>query len=660
MEVRGTKASVAAGLSTISTRADESARFASPPGAAEADGNIHNANSSPTPDSLAVVKLIKLVFLDTVRLEMLTRPLMLTIKNQAPLAWAILACGLLFSGCTPPGPRALLEGKKLLDQGKFELAIDRLRNATEILGDNAMAWNYLGLAYHRASQFGEAEKAYLKAISLNRDLSEAHYNIGCLFLAQNRLEQAKSEFLAFTLRRGNHLEGLVKLGDAQARLKEYTAADKSLSEALRNNPTNAEALNLLGLVRSRRGRPAEAMQLFAQALRQQPGYAPALLNQAVVAQENLRDYPGALRAYRAYLAAAPHAVNTPQVRTVIEQLERELAPRPISPPAQVAAADLAPAESTPSRPSASEREPVAKTEKRAEPVIVKPLIVPKLEPPPAAKPAAPTPPPAAPALQSVRLDPQPVIKAAQDAPVAATLPPAVEAKSFERSTPLTPTPAKTAPKRSFLQKLNPFSGDQKPPPPPLVNLAAASKAPLDIARPTMIAGPRHSYEHPPKPLAGNRLDAERALVQASQSYQAHRIPEAIQSYKRATQLDPSFFDAWYNLGVVASEAGNTPTAMSAYEHALAARPESMDARYNFALLLKQAGFLADSAAEFERILAIYPNESRSHLALGNLYAQQLKQPEKARAHYLKVLEIDPRNPQAAAIRYWLAEPRADK
>jgi len=52
------------------------------------------------------------------------------------------------------------------------------------------------------------------------------------------------------------------------------------------------------------------------------------------------------------------------------------------------------------------------------------------------------------------------------------------------------------------------------------------------------------------------------------------------------------------------------------------------------------------------LLVTYPNEARAHLTLGNLYAI-LRQPARAREHYVKVLEIDPRNPQAPNIRDWL-------
>jgi tetratricopeptide (TPR) repeat protein len=139
-----------------------------------------------------------------------------------------------------------------------------------------------------------------------------------------------------------------------------------------------------------------------------------------------------------------------------------------------------------------------------------------------------------------------------------------------------------------------------------------------------------------------------------QAQQAHRLPEAVQAYRLAAQQDPSLFEAHYNLGLAATEAGNLPAALAAYEDALAVQPHSLDARYNFALVLKQANYLVDAVNELERVLASYPNESRAHLALGNLYAQQFHLPARARQHYLRVLEVEPHHPQGGAIRYWLA------
>ena len=63
----------------------------------------------------------------------------------------------------------------------------------------------------------------------------------------------------------------------------------------------------------------------------------------------------------------------------------------------------------------------------------------------------------------------------------------------------------------------------------------------------------------------------------------------------------------------------------------------------------------DAVNELEKITAENPDEVRAQLALGNLYAQQLRDATQAREHYLKVLQLDPRNPQATDIHYWLLQ-----
>ena len=145
----------------------------------------------------------------------------------------------VLSGCTPAGPKALLEGKRLIEQGKYSRAVERLNYATSLSSTNAQAWNYLGLAYHYAGRPEEAERSYRRALSLNHDLTEAHYNLACLLLAQNKAdknESAKTELLAYTLRRGNSVEGFLKLGLAQLRLRELVGAEKSFTEVLRLSP----------------------------------------------------------------------------------------------------------------------------------------------------------------------------------------------------------------------------------------------------------------------------------------------------------------------------------------------------------------------------------------------------------------------------------------
>src|SRR5579859_6608534 len=155
-------------------------------------------------------------------------------------------------GCSPAGTHALLKGKKLLDEGDYADAVDAFKAATSDMATNAEAWNYLGVAEQHTGQTEDAAKAYEHALDLDRDLTEAHYNLGCLWLEQNRPDDAASEFTAYTLRRVNAPEGWLKLGQAQLRLHNTLPAEKSFSTALSLSPNNAEALNGLGLARMQR------------------------------------------------------------------------------------------------------------------------------------------------------------------------------------------------------------------------------------------------------------------------------------------------------------------------------------------------------------------------------------------------------------------------
>ena len=187
---------------------------------------------------------------------------------------------------------------------------------------NAQAWNYLGVACQRAGQPDDAATAYQRALTLDRDLVEAHYNLGSLWLEQNKPADARRRNSPPTrCGAATTPEGWLKLGSAQLRASDFLAAEKSFSTALYLNTNNAEALNGLGLARVQRGRPREAAQFFAAAVQYHPDYAPAILNLATVAQQDLHDNKLALEYYRAYLALTPRPANWDAVNELANNLE---------------------------------------------------------------------------------------------------------------------------------------------------------------------------------------------------------------------------------------------------------------------------------------------------------------------------------------------------
>ncbi len=593
----------------------------------------------------------------------------------AALSWCcacLLAVFLL--GCTPPGPAALLEGEKLIEQGRFAEAVVELRIATSILSTNAQAWNYLGLAYHHSGQAAEADNAYRRALMLNHDLAEARYNLGALLYAQGRLDAARTEFTAYTLGRLNSVPGLLKLAAVQLRMRDFAGAEKSANDALRHSPENPEAWGTLGLARVYRGRALEAVQCFDRALKAQPDYRSALLNSAIVLHQQLHNPAAALQRYKRYASLKPPPEHLVAVIAIIRQLETEPVLAPASPAGAVTNGNPPPVATVgnlpPPRPQVTNTALTAASPPTQPPRARAESNAASVAPPP--RQVASTPPPLAVSVQSVHVAEEPVIKAASDLPstrlpppsspsAPRTRPPATDATSVLAKRP------EPAPKRNLFSRLNPLNllgkdADKNPPPKVVItsdDIAPGAGAP---PRSTPVASkaapprfPRYNYLSPTKPASGNRVAAQAPFLRAHEAQQDGRLADAIRDYREAAKLDPTLFEAEYNLGVALAESGKVSESMTAYERALAVKPDSADARYNLALALKQSNYVPDAASELEKLLATKPRETRAHLALANLYAQELGQKSKARQHYQRVLELEPQHPQAGVIQYWLTD-----
>jgi tetratricopeptide (TPR) repeat protein len=183
-------------------------------------------------------------------------------------------------------------------------------------------------------------------------------------------------------------------------------------------------------------------------------------------------------------------------------------------------------------------------------------------------------------------------------------------------------------------------------------LAKASTPPAPRPAPTSFA--RYDYKRPFPPRPGNRSTAEKFLAAGLKLHRAGNAAGAVTEYSTAVAADPAHFEANYNLGLAAFEAGNYSRSLSAYEQALSIKPTDADARYNFALALDRAGYPVDAANELQTLLSTNDRYVNAHLTLANLYANRLGEPAMARKHYRKVLDLDPKNAESVAIRYWLA------
>ena len=315
-----------------------------------------------------------------------------------------------------------------------------------------------------------------------------------------------------------------------------------------------------------------------------------------------------------------------------------------------------------------------------------PFVISNLKPAPTPEPPKvppPTPTNKLPEVEVTRVAEELVVKPPQE--IAVINPPVLSPppRTVEKSN-VTPTSTNSAPllvnkaepkadKRSLISRLNPFGGKPKGKEnvgtaPLLPQETSSNSAPIVVAAippnssipsalpssPPVPVFPRYTYLSPSKPVAGNHSEAERFFAEGIKAQQGGRAAQAVTAYQKATQLDPAYFEAYYNRGLACYGLGNWKESLRDYEQALAIKPGSIDTRYNFALALQQANYPLDAAEELQEILNEKPGELRARLLLANLYAKQLNQPRQARQHYLKVLEGDPHHPKASEIRYWLA------
>ena len=516
-----------------------------------------------------------------------------------------LAILVVLTACTPPGPRALLTGERLIKEGKFNEAIAPLTEATVLLPKNAQTWNHLGLANHMAGRSSSAINAYRKALAEDVNLAPARFNLGCLLLEIGQHGAAANEFAAFTIAQPKAVDGWLKRGRAEFLARQFDASEKSYKAALALNPKQPEVWNTLGIVQLYRVPPrrTDAFLAFNSGVQQQSGYAPALFNSAVVSHfylpgRSVDQRPFALERYKAFLALNPTVDNLDVIQQVVANLETEIAPKAPAPKVVVAPPTNAP------------------------PAVV---VAPKPEPPPLPKPVP---------AEAVVIAPKPT-------PV--PVKPIVVASVVKPEPPPVVTP-KPAPPEPVVPTFRPEPPAPKPVPP----------RNLDDTAPGW-AGPRYSYLAPDAPTSGSRADAQTHFTQGLSMQRIGKNSDALAAYQRAIRADGAFFEAYHNLGIVAAQMGDLLKSTAAYETALALEPDSASARFNFALALQRGGYLRDSALELEKLLAKNPEDAGAHFALANLFSQNFNQPAKARPHYIRVLELRPQHAQATAIRFWLRE-----
>ena len=121
-----------------------------------------------------------------------------------------------------------------------------------------------------------------------------------------------------------------------------------------------------------------------------------------------------------------------------------------------------------------------------------------------------------------------------------------------------------------------------------------------------------------------------------------QFERAVESYRRALELDPTSVDALNCLGNSYRARGAGEAAVGCYRAAVAARPEHALAHYNLGGLLYERGDLDGALIHCSRAAALDPNEFDAHINLGNVHRARGEFTLAADC-YRRALAISPNN-----------------
>lgn len=541
----------------------------------------------------------------------------------------IAVCGLLLLvlGCQPPGARALFEGEARLKAGEPKLAIAQFEKAVKLLPGEWRAWNYLGLARHRAGDLDGAHEAFQRAMEMAGERRNSpedasfvlKFNTGRLAIDRDRLADAKTELHAYSISAEPSFHAYFWLGEVYRKEMNWASASTEYQKALAQDDHSAVAHNRLGMAQLWMIQPSEAAKSFEAALKRNPDFVQAHLNLAMTYQWYL---PGndakALEAFQQYLQLTREPA--PGVQALADALQAKVRPNPAPVPPIVETNQL-----------------TAVWSPQGTNAAITNLVI---EIPPATN-AVPT---------------NLVVEVPSPTNTVVEIPPATN-KPPVRVTQVRPSLTNRPPVEVTVPPVTPTN---RPP----VKIAKTTVTQPSVAPDTpkkteVKAVPgvvRYRYVKPKRPEPGAVVDPEGLTKMFEKALHQHRINEldaAIDGYRKVLQVNPAYQQAYVNIALALQVQGEVKQALPVYEKALAINPFSKVTRHGFASALSRSEYYVDAAKEFHGLLDLYKNDLSAHLALGGLYSDHLKDPDKASVHFRKVLELSPQHPQATGIRQWL-------
>jgi tetratricopeptide (TPR) repeat protein len=196
-------------------------------------------------------------------------------------------------------------GVTLLEQNKFDEAINLFNRALQIKPDHVEAYNNLGMAYGKLGWKQEEMEAYKQAIKIGSNHAETYCNLGSTLSQQGRCYEAIDAFKQAVKINPDLAQAYYGLGAAYGKIGRTQDEMDAYRKAIKINPLYYEAYTNLGVLYGQLGRFEEAINNYLQAVKIKPEYADAY-NNLGVAFGQLGRYQESIQAFRQAVHIKPN------------------------------------------------------------------------------------------------------------------------------------------------------------------------------------------------------------------------------------------------------------------------------------------------------------------------------------------------------------------
>jgi tetratricopeptide (TPR) repeat protein len=139
----------------------------------------------------------------------------------------------------------------------------------------AECWFYQGVAYGSNGMYERSVEAFVKAIQIKQDFSEAYYNLGVSYMGLGRYNEAREALEKAIQMKPDSADAYENLGAVFSKLGMHDDAIRTLKKAISINAEDARAYYNLGVNYVSIENYKQAVEALKQAIRFQPDFADA-------------------------------------------------------------------------------------------------------------------------------------------------------------------------------------------------------------------------------------------------------------------------------------------------------------------------------------------------------------------------------------------------